>query len=358
MIRHTHRLLRFAALLLLLIVLAFAGIARWQASRARRQSAAALSSEQQLRFTLRQLDARANSPFEPISAPAVFTSAAQFQDHMFLAGPAGLFEYDAAGKLLASYRVGFELPAAPLAELKVSAVDGTPELLIATHGEGLLIFDGRAFRQVRPELRDCRTVTALLPLPTGRILLGTAKQGLLVYDGRSLASFHPSLSGLHITAVAGDASDLWVGTLDRGVFHWHAGQADQFNEAEGLPDSQVLAITATADTAYVGTPNGIAEFTSGKLSRRLADGLFARSLLLSGQTLLAGTMDEGTWEIPLAGSRPASPRSRGQPFSVPVEQLFAGDDALYAVARNGLYRMTPSRQSWARVLSGETEVGS
>ena len=94
---------------------------------------------------------------------------------MFLGGPAGLFEYDADGKLLAAYRVGFELPASPLAELKVSTAAGAPELLISTHGEGLLIFDGRGFRQVRPDLPDCRTITAMLPLSTGHVLLGTAK---------------------------------------------------------------------------------------------------------------------------------------------------------------------------------------
>lgn len=275
---------------------------------------------------------------------------------MFLGGPAGLFEYDADGKLLAAYRVGFELPASPLAELKVSTAAGAPELLISTHGEGLLIFDGRGFRQVRPDLPDCRTITAMLPLSTGHVLLGTAKHGLLVYDGRALAPFHPALSGLHITALAGDASDLWVGTLDRGVYYWHAGQADNFSEAEGLPDPQVLSLITTGDKTYVGTPDGIAEFTAGKLTRRLADGVFARALLSSGQTLLAGTMDEGTWEIPLAGSQRGSPRSRGEPLSTPVQQLFAGDDALYAVGRDGLYRMNPGRQGWNRVLGGESAL--
>ena len=41
-----------------------------------------------------------------------------------------------------------------------------------------MAFDGRAFRQIRPEDARLRKITALLPLATGRILLGTEKSGV------------------------------------------------------------------------------------------------------------------------------------------------------------------------------------
>ena len=51
-------------------------------------------------FHTARLDRHA-TPFEPISAPAVFRDAALFNGNLYLCGPAGLIEYDAAGTLRA-----------------------------------------------------------------------------------------------------------------------------------------------------------------------------------------------------------------------------------------------------------------
>src|SRR5262249_48254422 len=146
----------------------------------------------------------------------------------YVAGPSGLSVYDANGAAAARYRVGIELPPAPVTGLGVGLAGDSraPEMWIATAGQGLVAFNGNGFRQILPEDTAFAKLTALLPVSTGRILIGTEKAGVLVYDGSHLRAFHPSLGNIHVTTLAGDDTDLWVGTLDRGLVHWRAGAAE------------------------------------------------------------------------------------------------------------------------------------
>lgn len=294
---------------------------------------------------------------EWISAPAVFSGAVRFQGNLYLYGPTGVVAYDAEGGVLARYRAGLELPASPVVAAAVGALadSGRPELFLATAGEGLVAFDGRTFRQLRPREPEYRRLTALLPLSSGRLLLGTDKHGVLVYDGKRLTAFHTALTGLHVTALAGDGSSLWVGTLDRGLLHWSAGEVHAFGETEGLPDRQILSLIAEGNAAYAGTPLGVAEIRDNKVARSLAPGFFARTLLRRGQSLVVGTLEEGIVEVPLAGRPPRGLRPRGQPFAAAVEQLLELEGKLYAVAADGLYSAAAPDASWRRVL--ETEGG-
>ena len=239
-----------------------------------------------LKFTESPLLPAADSGFEWVSAPTVFTQAAEFEGHMYVAGPAGLFEYDSKGSPLRDFRVGRELPPAPLTRLTTAVLTGSrqPELVIATDGAGILAFNGSGFRQILPDDRELRHVTAILATASGHLLIGTAKRGLLLYDGQRLAPFHPSFHQLYITELAGSESDLWIGTMDRGVAHWHGGSAEWFSEANGLPDARVYSIAVAGAHAYVGGPAGVAEFDSGRFVRALASGAFVRSMLVEGKT--------------------------------------------------------------------------
>jgi len=82
-------------------------------------------------------------------------------------------------------------------------------------------------------------VTAILPVSSGHLLVGTKKRGVLIYDGKTLEELHPTLGHFYVQALAGSEVDLWVGTLDQGVKHWHAGTTETFAEEQGLPDRQV-----------------------------------------------------------------------------------------------------------------------
>ena len=120
----------------------------------------------------RPLPASLNTGFETVSSPAVFLQAARFQDHLYLAGPAGLQEYTPEGSLLHQYAVGSELPGSPLVALApaVLADSREPELIVATANDGLLAFNGRAFRQILPASADARAITAILPVASGHLL--------------------------------------------------------------------------------------------------------------------------------------------------------------------------------------------
>jgi ligand-binding sensor domain-containing protein len=354
--------------LILLLVLAAAGTLSaaafvfgtfWNASRALDDSAARLSAESEIPFTVRTLGAQPASTQDPTAAPiaapsgaferlasaGTYRDAAILDGHIFLAGPSGIWEYAPGGRQLNEYLVGADLPSAEPTRMAAGLARGAPGsvLYVVTSGEGLLIYDPKreAFTQIRADERRFRDLTAVLPLTTGQVLLGTGRDGVLVYDGEQLAPFHPAIAKLQVTALAGNETELWVGTLDRGVIRFRAGESHAFSEPDGLPDPQVLSIAANETAAYVGTPIGVAEFKSGEFARTLADGFFANSLLVHGNRLVIGTLDEGVVEVPLDVRRSRGPihAEAGQLAGTPIARLIEAGGQVMAVAAGGLYRL-------------------
>ena len=323
----------------------------WRTSRAMRSAAEDVRADHEFRFAVRSLAPALNTGFEAVSSPAVFLQAARFQDHLYMAGPAGLQEYTPDGSLLHQYAVGGELPGSPLVTLApaVLADSREPELIIATANDGVLAFNGRAFRQILPAAADARAITSILPVASGHLLIGTRKRGVLVYDGKQLTVLHPTLDALYVTAIAGNESDLWVATLNRGVLHFHAGETDSFAEAQGLPDPQVQSLAISGDSTYAGTATGVAVFSGGRFSRVLAPGVLATALLATPTQLYVGSEDQGVIVIPLEGRHPNPNLGPGAQLAE-VRQLFMSGDAVFAVARNGLYRMSAHAFGWQRVL--------
>src|SRR5580765_7726003 len=303
-----HRRVAVTAAVALLSIPAFL---TWETRHAIRQARDRTESASTIRATLRPLDRPLPDGVETVGAQSVFRDAAMFHGHLFVAGPQGLVEYDANGSVVRRFRAGLELPPAGLVGLAVGvlAAASEPELLIATATEGLLTFDGRRILHVRPDRPEQRKLTALLTLSSGRLLLGTDALGLLAFDGRRLTAAHAELANVTVTALAGTDADVWIGTLDRGVWHWRAGAVDRFDESGGLPDPRVLAINTLGDRTYVGTALGVAEFEGGRYVRTLGGGLFARALAVRHDTLLVGTLDGTLAEIPLGArsSRGARP---------------------------------------------------
>jgi ligand-binding sensor domain-containing protein len=333
------------------ILILLAGVVAWRASRALRTATEEVRSEAEISFSVRALPEPQEQVFESISTPAVFVQAARFHDNLYIAGPAGLSQYDASGRLLKHYAVGRDLPSSPLVAIApaVFADSQEPELIIATAQDGLLVFNGRVFRQIFPQDASVRTITSILPAASGHLLIGTRKRGVLLYDGRKITVLHPTLSDLYVTTLAGTELDLWVGTLNQGVLHWHAGETDSFGEEQGLPDRQVQSIAVAGDQAYVGTVLGVAVFEGGRFSRTLAAGVLATALLPDAGQLFVGSEDQGVIAIPLEGHhRNSAPADTSQ--LAEVHQLFGLDDAIFALTRSGLYRMGAHGFSWQPVL--------
>lgn len=383
--RRTAAVIAIAAAL---VCLAVAGVVAWRVERALQGSERDTAQRELLGVEVRTLGAQPNPGFEALAAPAVFRNAVLFQGNLYLSGPAGLYAYAADGRPERIYRVGIDLPAAPLGRMAAGMLTDArqPELLIATEGEGVLAFDGERFRQIRAKEAEARTVTALLPLGSGRLLMGTAKLGLLIYDGKTLKRFHSTTDNVYVTCLAGSEAELWVGTLNDGLLEWHGGQTERIGEAEGLPDRRVEQIALADGAVYVGTPMGVAEVRAGKIARVLAQGRYAHALLVDGDALLVGQVEDGVLRVPLDGAgnganarRPIAAREglwgaeshpsrkeRGTdgapapvgghsasltPAPVTVEQFLAVGESRYALAADGLLKREPDGE-WRRVLSG------
>jgi ligand-binding sensor domain-containing protein len=318
----------------------FGGSALWRAGTVLREAREHVSSGAQLRFSAHAIVPVTPAGLESIGAPAVFRDAAVFQGNLFIAGPAGLTKYNgASGSVAAQYRVGAELPAAPVTTLAIGLTSDAqaPELWIGTWGEGLAAFDGRSFRQIRANDARLRKITAILPVDSGRILIGTEKAGVLVYDGHTLASFHASVADIAVTAMAGNDASLWIGTLDRGLLHWNAGALTTLDEA--LPDKQVLSLAIRGETVYAGTGVGVAEIRDGKVARVLAPGYFAQALAATDDKLYMGTLEEGMLVVPLDAHAKRTGQlgtAAGCP-ECSVRKILAIDGEVYSLAEDSLW---------------------
>jgi len=368
----------FLAALPAVFALGIAAFVFLRAQRSLDRAGVAVAGEGRFPFEMRAIGRMENPGFEWIASPATYTAGALYRGKLYVSGPSGLFVYGAAdalrggdAALLKTYRVGLDLPAAPLGAMAVGRLRGAsePELLIATAGEGILVFSasgaadgGGSFRQIRPADAEAREVTALLPLATGDLLVGTRKRGLLVYRGtggsQQLETWHPQLAALAVTALAADATGFWVGTRDHGVRHCHAGQIDSFDAgADGaggaLPDEQVDAIAAQGDRVFVGTPLGVEEFDDGRPARTLARNLFANALYADEKSVTVGSMDEGIRRVSLeVNRRPGLAVAGSDDWSDGgAEQFLRSDanDSLFAVMRDGL-RERDAGGSWVPLV--------
>jgi len=328
------------------------GFVGWRTSLALRKANEEVQAERGLRFVVRPLTTPQDIRFEAVSAPTVFFQAARFQEHLYIASPSGLLEYDSAGVSLRQFSVGRELPSSPLVALSPARLADSreQELLLATAQDGVLAFNGHSFRQIYPQEAEARAITFLLPVASGHLLIGTKKRGVLLYDGKQVTTPHPTLNNLYVQALAGNESDLWVGTLNQGVLHWHAGATESFAEKEGLPDPQVQAIAASEEKTYVGTVLGVAEFDRGRFSRVLASGVLVTSLLLRGDNLIVGSEDQGVITVPLAGGRRPVLNTGGTPELSEVRQLMDAGDAVYVLTRKALLQMSARGFAWRQVL--------
>jgi len=331
--------------------LSFATLVIVRATRALHQAQHDVRDENRIRFTQRQLPVSISSEFEFFHSPPSFQQAVLFDGHVFLVSSSALTELDETGAVNREFTSGRELPPGKLvAGITATLADArVPEIILATENAGLLTFDGHSFHQILPERADARAITAMTRAGSGRLLLGTKKSGVLVYDSKVMVPLHPTLQSIDVTTLAGDDTDLWVGTLSAGVFHYHAGQTDHFTEANGLPDPQVLSIVTADDATYVGTPVGIAVFDAGKFLRVIAPTLFASSLLVSGGDLYVGTEDQGIVTISLKSSR-TSANTSSMAVGAEIRQLLVVNDSILAVGREGVYRKMPHAASWQPAL--------
>src|SRR5277367_5581641 len=111
---------RFVAVVLIAVTafcLGFALIVAFRVHCVLRQTSAAIDAEDNFAVDVRPVNLSTASRFDWIAAPAVFSAGEPYQGKLYLCGPSGLYEYSSSGDLLHVYRVGQQLPIAPLVTL-------------------------------------------------------------------------------------------------------------------------------------------------------------------------------------------------------------------------------------------------
>ncbi|WP_028305142.1 ligand-binding sensor domain-containing protein [Oceanospirillum maris] len=142
-------------------------------------------------------------------------------------------------------------------------------------------------------------VRTLLALDDGEVLVGSSNGLSLLKKGQAQSALSPDATALanrhHANlSVLSLASDFnggaWVGTYQRGLFHWSAGQLTPvWDESNGLASNEIRAILPDRQgNLWLGTPNG--------LVRRSKEGLvqhFTKSNSpLPGNFVMALTEDD------------------------------------------------------------------
>ena len=115
-------------------------------------------------------------------------------------------------------------------------------------------------------------------------------------------------------------------------------------------DTEGRVETATA-AAPVGTPIGVAEFQSGRRTRTIADGVFARALLATGDRLLIGTIDEGVVEVKLDNARGFRLPLTSEYSPAEVRRFLAVQGIPFALGPDGLSEQNVRTGLWTRRIA-------
>ena len=89
-----------------------------------------------------------------------------------------------------------------------------------------------------------------------------------------------------MTALAGDDSSLWIGTIDRGLLHWNAGALETIDDV--LPDKQVLSLALDGDTVYAGTGIGRRGDSRRQVQPHARAGIFCAGAVRGGRQVVDG----------------------------------------------------------------------
>ncbi len=194
---------------------------------------------------------------------------ARFGDSYFIATDGGLLERSTLGKLLRHYTVLDGLPESDLTCLAVFK----SKLYIGTRTKGLVRFDGENFESFRWTDRDAQAVTALRE-DGAHLLVGTFNGGLISFDG---ARFTELKAGgaerqrlLQITFIEREATRLYAGTFNDGLWIEEAGRWRHFTSADGLGSNRIVGVTEREGDLFVASDFALA-FAPGDSSSLFAE---------------------------------------------------------------------------------------
>ena len=302
------------------------GFGIWRASRAVAVAERDVAAAGHFRFTLNDLHpvadrSRADQRSRPVPRLASFSKAGSMRPAL----PA----YSPKARNTGSAPL---LPPAPLdGDVCRGHVAGRRTRVVDRHG-------GRRNARFRwqpvppspPADAKCRNVTAVLgSVASDGCSSGPSKQGCWPSTARISRIFHPSLRDIHVTALAGNETDLWIGTLESRTAAL-AGRA-------GYTNSGVFRISKCSRSRDRSGWGGLCghrawgsrSFETKRVERIIGEGVVRHErYYCRGSDLYVGTLDPGLYEIPLGGGRPHFVET-----SAAVQRIFDGEGT--AVCRVG-----------------------
>ncbi|MBI4658945.1 MAG: hypothetical protein HY735_08885 [Verrucomicrobia bacterium] len=152
------------------------------------------------------------------------------------------------------------------------------------------------------------------------------------------------------------AGDLWIGTADKGVYHWRDGQLTSVTRGDGLASDRILTLAEDREGGvWIGTDNG--GFSHVKRAQMITyaqeDGLSAADVLS-----IAVEPSGRIWLGTFGGSLCVGENGRWHRFS--ASQLLDEDEIVPALwfGRDGTLWFGRYHRSLCRVRRGQTEPES
>ncbi len=94
----------------------------------------------------------------------------------------------------------------------------------------------------------------------GRLLVAIHNGGLMRLAGAALVPYRVKIGDSNLLLRDRDGG-VWIGTIERGLIHIHAGKVDTFTQADGLSGNIVLALFEDREgTVWVSTSGGLDRF--------------------------------------------------------------------------------------------------
>jgi signal transduction histidine kinase/ligand-binding sensor domain-containing protein/CheY-like chemotaxis protein len=164
-------------------------------------------------------------------------------------------------------------------------VDRRGVVWMATHGGGLVRYDGGRFESVRrDEGLTSDYLIALAEDRDGALWVGTLSAGLnrLAPAARERLDTRAGLPPFPVTTVyqRGHSEDWWIGTYGGGLVSLRRGVMRVYTTADGLPSNAITTVAGgSGDSVWVGTNGaGAFRFDNGRIVERVAPEITGASL--------------------------------------------------------------------------------
>jgi diguanylate cyclase (GGDEF)-like protein len=140
-------------------------------------------------------------------------------------------------------------------------------------------------------------VYSILEMHDKSLLVATDRGAYTIKDNQATL-LHPNLAGEAITTLMQDSeSNLWLGTISKGILRFSKGHIETLNTQSGLPNNRVLSILQDLEgSIWIGTNGGLmrlrkAPFTTWTKKRNLV-GNYIRSVIdVDSESVLVGSSE-------------------------------------------------------------------